>query len=71
MGEVMGAVTHASFYQHELAKLIEAEIEILKQNLSSGSSQSFEEYKYQVGRIAGLRAAIDLMSDAEKICNRH
>lgn len=66
----MSALTQSSFYQHELRKLIEVEIEVVKQNMSNGHLPSYEEYKYQVGRVAGMRAAIDLMLEAERICEQ-
>lgn len=65
----MSAITRTSFYEHELSKLIEAEVELIKQNMSHGHLASHEEYKYQVGKIAGLRAAMDLMIEAERICD--
>jgi len=66
----MGAQTYASFYEHELRKLIEIEIENVKQNMSFGSIQSFEDYRHACGKIAGLRLAIELMAEAEKICSQ-
>ena len=66
----MSALTYAAFYEHELKKLIEIEIENMKQNMSYGTVSSFEDYRHACGKIAGLRVAIELMAEAEKICNQ-
>jgi hypothetical protein len=55
-------------YEHELKSLIEEEVENLKEKLAAGLIQS-DEYKHYTGRIAGLRAALDLMDEAERVCN--
>lgn len=66
----MGAQTYAAFYEHELKKLIEIEIENMKQTMSLGTTPSFEDYRHACGKIAGLRLAIELMAEAESICNK-
>lgn len=66
----MSAQTYATFYEHELKKLIEIEIETMKQNMSFGTVSSFEDYRHACGKVAGLRLAIELMAEAEKICNQ-
>ena len=49
----------------ELRKLIEEEIERLKDNLSNGLSvPDYETYKHQVGKIAGLTTALELCEEA-------
>jgi hypothetical protein len=63
-------LTYQSFYQHELSKLINAEIERLKENLSSGlSTPDFSAYKHQIGAIDGLKTALELMLEAENAAN--
>lgn len=66
----MSAQTYAAFYEHELKKLIEIEIESMKQNMSFGTAPSFEDYRHACGKIAGLRLAIELMAEADKICSQ-
>ena len=45
--------------------MIEVEIERLKENLSYGSLEDFNEYRYISGKIAGLRTAVEYMDDAD------
>ena len=61
----MGTYTVSQLFERELRRLIEVEIERLKENLSYGSLEDFNEYRYISGKIAGLRTAIDYMDDAD------
>lgn len=54
-------------YMRELEKLLAEEIERLKENLSLGHLENYPEYKYQTGKIAGLRAAQEYLVEADKI----
>lgn len=65
----MSILTSADKFRYEAEHLIEAEIERLKDSLALGFVESFDQYKLLAGRIAGLRSAIDLMKEAEAICN--
>ena len=52
----------------ELKKLVAAEIDRLKDNISNGMSVvDYADYKTQVGKIMGLRTAIELCEEAESI----
>ncbi len=62
------ALTTTQLYQNELRKLIQIEIERLFEPMANGYVESIEDYKQLAGRIAGLRAAIDLIDEADKIC---
>ena len=67
-----GAVmqTYSAFYQHELVKLISEEVERRKEQLITASSTfDFPAYRHHVGIIEGLRAALDLCGEAERIIN--
>jgi len=55
-------------YQNELARLIEIEIDRLLEPMANGYVESIEEYKNLAGKIAGLRAVVDLMQEADRIC---
>lgn len=55
-------------YQRELQLLIEMEIERLMENVSQGHLESFAEYRYLAGKIAGLRLAKEYLLEAERIC---
>jgi hypothetical protein len=63
-------LTYQTFYQHELKKLIVAEIDRLMENLGNGmSTPDFPSYKHQVGIIEGLRRALQLCDEAEAIAD--
>jgi hypothetical protein len=51
----------------ELETLLSDEIDRLMINLSNGHLETHAEYKYLAGKIAGLRSAIDLMEEAQKV----
>ena len=64
--------TYQAYYQYELKKLIGAEIERLKEALVSSyqiSGFDFSGYRHHVGRVEGLRMALDLCDEAEAIAN--
>ena len=61
----MGTYTVSQLFERELRRLIEVEIERLKENLSYGSLEDFNEYRYISGKIAGLRTAVEYMDDAD------
>lgn len=65
----MSILTSADRFRYELEKLSEAEIDRLKDTLSLGFLDDFSQYKLISGKIAGLRAALDLCNEAEKRCN--
>lgn len=61
-------LTYNTFYQHELKKLIENELERRKEIISSGmSTPDFSAYKHQVGVMDGLKQALELMDEADRI----
>jgi hypothetical protein len=64
--------TYQAYYQYELKKLINAEIERIKETLVSSyqiEGFDFSGYRHQVGRVEGLRTALELCEDAEAIVN--
>jgi hypothetical protein len=64
--------TFNTLFQKELTKLITAEIEMLKENLTRvhhTDGFDFSAYKQIVGRIEGLRAALTHCEEADKIVN--
>ncbi len=64
------ALTYQAFFQHELEKLIQSEIQRLKDSLvSAHGTFDFAAYKHQVGIIVGLQRALELVEDAESIVN--
>lgn len=65
----MSIRTSADKYRYELEKLLVDEVERLKETVSLGFLDNFEQYRHICGKIAGLRTAIDFLSDAESKCN--
>ena len=65
----MVAFTRTHMFEHELRRLIDVEIERLKENMSLGLISDHEEYRSNAGKIAGLRLAIEYMAEADAICN--
>jgi hypothetical protein len=58
-------------FENELKKLIDQEIERLKENLSNGLSVlDYAEYKHQVGKIIGLRTVLERCDDVHTILNQ-
>ena len=63
-------LNYQTFYQSELVKLINAEIDRLKDNLiTAHTTMDFSAYKHQVGVIDGLKRALELADEAETIAN--
>jgi hypothetical protein len=61
--------TRTHMFERELKRLIEIEIERLKENMSLGLIDNHEEYRLVAGKIAGLRLAVEYMAEAEAICD--
>lgn len=54
---------------HEFNLLVQEEYNRLRNNLASGSAQTFDEYQKQVGRIQGLATALEFIEDAKAIAD--
>jgi hypothetical protein len=65
----VGTLTRSHMFAHELERLIEIEVERMKDNLALGFLEDFNEYRFVAGKVAGLRTAIDLMAEASAICD--
>lgn len=64
--------TYQAYYQYELKKLINESIERIKESLISSyqiEGFDFSSYRHQVGRVEGLRLALELCEDADAIVN--
>ena len=64
--------TYQAYYQYELKKLLNAEIERIKETLVSSyqiNGFDFSGYRHHVGRVEGLRMALELCDEAEAIVN--
>ena len=63
-------LTYNAFFQHELKKLIELEIDRLADEMISGYSiDDFPSYRHHIGQIKGLRKALELCDEAERLAN--
>jgi mRNA-degrading endonuclease RelE of RelBE toxin-antitoxin system len=60
----------SSYLKSKIEQLISEQIEMLKDNLSQGSPQDYASYLRVVGKIEGLRSALDLCDEAERIVER-
>jgi|APFre7841882654_1041346.scaffolds.fasta_scaffold414880_2 hypothetical protein len=63
----MGALTPLHVFVKEFETLLNVEIDRLTDNMSHGHLENHAEYKYLAGKIAGLRAAIEYLAEADKI----
>ena len=60
-------LTYSNVYEQELKKLIMEEINRLLDILSNGMSlQDYADYKHHIGKVAGLRTALELCDEAER-----
>lgn len=50
----------------ELEKDLSAELEKLAAELVGGRAQSFDDYRYRVGRIKGVQDALAIAQEAQK-----
>jgi hypothetical protein len=58
------------FLKDKIEKLIDEKIEQLKEHLSFGSAMDHGAYLRTVGKIEGLRSALDACDEAERILER-
>jgi hypothetical protein len=63
-------LTYNSLFEHELKKIILSEIERLTDVLANGSPIDYADYKQQVGRIQGLKQALDYCDEATSIISK-
>ena len=64
----MQTINH--LFQKELIKLVDEEIERLKDVLSGGHVNALDEYKFVAGKIAGLRTALEYVAEANSNIER-
>lgn len=61
--------TYNSYYERELAKLIDERINHVVEIISNGALSDFSQYQKYVGIIEGIKSVRDeLMPEADKIC---
>ncbi len=64
------ASTASTAFERHLARLIEENIETLREEIAAGQLETMERYKFTSGRIAGLRLAMDHFSEANRLVNQ-
>lgn len=58
------------YFRNELIKLLVEEAERIKENLTNwGATPDFPTYTHQVGKIDGLRLALEFIDQAESSMN--
>lgn len=62
--------TQYRYLKQKIDELISHQIETLKEHLSTGSPEDYASYLRTVGKIEGLRSALDLCEEAQKIVER-
>lgn len=61
----------SNLFEHELRKLIDAEVDRLKENLTNGQAVAdYAAYQQIVGKILALRTCLELCDEARTICDR-
>jgi hypothetical protein len=64
-------LTHQAFYQNELRKNLLERIEVAKDNLvTSHTAIEYADYKFRVGVIHGLQAALEACEEVESELNK-
>lgn len=66
----MSILTTADKFRYEVEKLVSAEVDRIKENLSLGFVEDYAQYKFVAGKITGLRQVFDLLDEAEANCNK-
>ena len=65
------ALTYTAAALKEHASLIEQNIEDLKSNLANrGAVPDYETYSFVIGKIEGLRMALELCDEAVRLLNK-
>lgn len=61
-------MNYNNLFEFELMKLVESRIAMLTENITNAAAVvDYSDYKYQVGKIAGLREFEDLREEVNKI----
>lgn len=67
----MQMLSSMDYFKSEIKKIVESEIDRLTTNLVDGHSViDISAYKYQVGVIQGLKAALEIVEEAESETNK-
>ena len=61
------ALTYNQVFEHEIRELVAAELEQTVENLAAGlAAKDYADYRYSVGKIAGLRRIAELCDIASQ-----
>jgi len=67
----MGVTTYQTYYEYELKKILQAEIDRLTATITAEYEvvSDYSSYRYHIGQIKGLRRALELCDEAEAVVN--
>ena len=61
-------MNYHNLFQHELTKMIEAELSRIAENLCAGMAiTDITQYKHEVGRIQGLRTVLGMFEEVNAV----
>jgi hypothetical protein len=61
----MSGFTRADLFNVELRRLINEEIDRLKDEIAGGLLKSYEDYRAASGKVVGLRQCLEYMDEAD------
>ena len=61
--------TYSDYFEKILREWIDESIKRLEEHLSNGYVNNFEEYKFLVGQVNGLRSTLEMCDEARKAAN--
>jgi hypothetical protein len=59
--------TNTTIFEYELKKLINLQVEALKNQLAMNSYTEVHQFRYVMGKIAGLNDTIELIEEAKEL----
>jgi hypothetical protein len=60
----MGMINTKSAFEDELKKMLNLQIEEIRDQIARGTCQDWAHYKFRAGEILGLMRALELLSEA-------
>ena len=65
MEMVMNAFTYDGLFELKLKQIINEEMAVLSDGVASGTAHDYAEYKFRVGKIQGLKMALEYCDTAK------
>jgi len=63
-------LTQSTQFQIELERLVQAEIEMLKEHLSTNLFEQVGQFRYVMGQIASLRSLSEMFDHAKELASQ-